>query len=287
MDESNQIHCGDAVTVLSTFSPDSVALTVTSPPYYRHRDYGVDGQIGQEATLADYLDRMESVFRELLRVTDEQGSCFVVVGDSYLDRRLQLVPHRLAILAADVGWVVRNDVIWAKSDPPPDSPRNRWRAGHEHVLFLSKRASGYRFYADAVRVPYAPATLRRWGAGQVYGGAKSKGRRRASDSRMRHGQTFQLNPAGCVPTDVWKVPCSNTSAKHYAAFPDNLVQPIIEACSAPGDVVLDPFAGTGTTCRVAASLGRLFVGIELNPEYAKLAVQGIERLDAATTLAAA
>lgn len=275
-EQVNQIICGDAAEVLRTFSRGSVALTVTSPPYYLHRDYEAEGQIGQETTLAGYLGRMEVVLRELLRITDDRGSCFMVVGDTYIDRRLQLVPHRLAILAADVGWTVRNDLIWAKSDPPPDSPRNRWRAGHEHILFLTKKPSGYRFDADAIRVPYAPATLRRWGAGQAYGGPKSKARRRAGDSRMRHGQTFQLNPGGCLPADVWRVPCSNTSAKHYAAFPSRLVQPIVKACSAAGDVVLDPFAGTGTVCALAAKFQRLYVGIELNPDYAELARLNVE-----------
>lgn len=275
MQDFDQIICGDATTVLNTLGDESVALTITSPPYFQQRDYNVAGQIGQEDSLVKYLARMGEVLSEVLRVTDTQGSCFVVIGDTYLDRRLQLVPHRLAILAADLGWVVRNDVIWAKSDPPPDSPRNRWRAAHEHVLFLTKKPSGYRFNADAIRVPYSPQTLRRWGSGQTYGGQKSKSRRHSNDSRMRDGQSFRLNPAGCIPTDVWRVPCSNSSAKHYAAYPEKLIRPVVEACSSPGDLVLDPFAGTGTTCRVAASLGRHFLGIELNPDYVRLAECGV------------
>jgi DNA modification methylase len=273
MTNDTRIICGDSLAALAALADDSVQLTVTSPPYYRHRDYRVGGQIGQESTLRAYLDRLGAVLTQLLRVTDEQGCCFIVIGDTYQDRRLLLVPHRLALLAADVGWTVRNDIIWAKTDPPPESPRNRWRAGHEHVLFLTKSLSGYRFNADAVRVPYAAATLRRWGAGQAYGGQKSRSRRSANDSRMREGQTFRLNPGGCLPTDVWSLPAANTSAHHYAAFPRPLVRPMIEACSAQGDLVLDPFAGSGTTGAVAVALGRRFLGIELNPDYAALAEQ--------------
>jgi DNA modification methylase len=92
---------------------------------------------------------------------------------------------------------------------------------------------------------------------------------------MRDGQTFILNPLGCLPTDVWKLPSSNTSAKHYATFPEQLIRPIIEACSNPGDLVLDPFAGSGTTCSVALSLGRRCLGIELNPKYAAQAKRSI------------
>lgn len=266
-----RIICGDAAQVLRTLPSESVALTVTSPPYFQHRDYGVVGQIGRESSLADYLARIDSVLVEVFRVTDARGSCFVVVGDTYRNRKLLLVPHRIGLLADAMGWTVRNDLVWSKKDPAPESPRNRWRCGHEHVIFLTKRPSGYRFNADAVRVPYSPATLRRWGGGQAYGGAKSHGRRDAKDSRMRHGQKFKLNPRGCLPTDVWTTTASNTSTQHYATFPEQLIRPIVEACSFPGDLVLDPFAGSGTACKLAQRLGRRCLGIELNPEYAGLA----------------
>lgn len=263
--------CGDAAETLSTLPSASVALTITSPPYYRQRDYGVVGQIGQEKSLAGYLDRIGGVLKEILRVTDDMGSCFFVVGDTYANRRLLLVPHRIGLLADEMGWTVRNDLIWSKSSPVPESPRNRWRAGHEHVFFLTKRPSKYRFNADVLRVPHAEATLRRWGAGQTYGGPKSKNRPHSKDSRMRDGQSFTLNPKGCVPTDVWSLSSANVSTGHYAAFPSQMVRPLIEACSMPGELILDPFAGSGTTCVVAVELGRRCLGIELNQEYATMA----------------
>lgn len=281
MEVQAKIVCGDAVEVMQALPGGSVALTVTSPPYFQHRDYGVPGQIGQEPTLAGYLEKISGVLGELLRVTDDVGVCFFVVGDAYRDRKLLLVPHRIALLADQLGWTVRNDVIWHKTCPPPESPRNRWRAGHEHVLFLTKRPSGYRFNAEAVRVPYAAATLRRWGTGQTYGGPKSKGRRSDKDSRMRDGKNFRLNPAGCLPTDVWSLPSANTSVRHYAAFPEPLVRRAVEACSSPGDLVLDPFAGSGTTCIVAVALGRRCLGIELSPEYAGIAASALAAKKAA------
>jgi site-specific DNA-methyltransferase (adenine-specific) len=266
-----QIIEGDVKAALKTIADQTVNLTVTSPPYYQHRDYGVKGQIGREKTVDGYLRRIRQVLSEIFRVTADTGSCFFVIGDTYRNKKLLLVPHRIAILADDIGWTVRNDLIWSKLDPPPESPQSRWRAAHEHILFLTRRAGNYTFNADAIRVPYAEATLKRWGNGQVYGGPKSQGRSNDSDSRMRHGQTFQLNPKGCIPTDVWSLPAGDSSIRHYATFPERLIRPIIAACSVPGDLVLDPFAGSGTTCRIAAELGRSCVGIELNPEYAKLA----------------
>jgi DNA modification methylase len=271
MERGGQIICGDAAEVLRTLPSASVALTVSSPPYFQHRDYGAKQQIGREQSLIGYLARLSVVLTELLRVTDARGSCFLVIGDTYRGRKLLLVPHRLAFLADKLGWTVRNDIIWNKKDPAPESPRNRWRSSHEHVLFLTKRPSGYRFHADALRIPYAAATVRRWASGQVYGGRKSCGRRNPKDSRMRHGQTFTLNPRGCLPTDVWTMAASSASASHYATFPEALIRPMVEACTSPGDLVLDPFAGSGTACRLAMQLGRRYLGIEINPKYAALA----------------
>jgi DNA modification methylase len=273
--EEDRIICGDAKQVLSTLREGVVDLTVTSPPYFRHRDYGVSGQFGREATVHEYIKHIQGALEELLRVTVETGACFFVVGDTYQKQKLLLVPHRIALAADDIGWTVRNDLIWAKLDPAPDSPRNRWRCGHEHVLFLTKRPGKYTFHADAVRVPYGEATKRRWGNGQVYGGRKSEERPNDKASRMRHGKTFKLNPKGCLPTDVWALPAGDSVARHYATFPDRLIRPIILACSNPGDLVLDPFAGSGTTCRIAQENGRRFIGIELNPEYAKMAAHAV------------
>ena len=227
----HRILCGDAQAVLATLPAASVDLTVTSPPYYQHRDYNVRGQIGKEKTVEGYLDRIRSTLVELLRVTAKTGACFFVVGDTYRNQNLLLIPHRIALAAAEMGWTVRNDLIWSKLDPPPESPRNRWRSGHEHVLFLTKRSGNYTFNADAIRVPYAAATLKRWGNGQIYGGRKSEGRRNDKDSRMRHGKTFKLNPKGCLPTDVWSLPAGDSPANHYATFPERLVRPMVSAAA--------------------------------------------------------
>jgi DNA modification methylase len=275
MKEKDRIICGDATQTLSALPDDTVDLTVTSPPYFRHRDYAVDGQLGREATVHEYIRNIRGVLEELLRVTVNSGACFFVVGDTYQKQKLLLVPHRIALIADEIGWTVRNDLIWRKLDPPPESPRNRWRSAHEHILFLTKKPSKYKFDADAIRVPYSKATLKRWGNGQVYGGAKSEGRKNEKDSRMRHGKTFKLNPKGCLPIDVWSLPAGDSAARHYATFPDHLVRPVILACSNAGDLVLDPFAGSGTTCRIAKETDRRFIGIELSPVYAEMAAQAV------------
>ena len=93
---------------------------------------------------------------------------------------------------------------------------------------------------------------------------------------MRQGRTFKLNPKGCLPVDVWSLPSGDSAVPHYATFPDRLVKPIILACSSEGDLVLDPFAGSGTTCRIAKETGRRFIGIELNPDYAAMAAEAVQ-----------
>ncbi len=276
MIEVDRIICGDATQVLSTLAGGIADLTVTSPPYFRHRDYGVDGQLGREATVHDYIENIRAILRELLRVTAKTGACFFVVGDTYEKQKLLLVPHRIAIIADELGWTVRNDLIWNKLDPVPGRSRNRWRSAYEHVLFLTRQPDKYKFHTDAIRVPYSEATLKRWGKGQAYGGPKSEGRKNQNYSPMRHGETFKLNPKGCLPTDVWSLPAGDSPVRHYATFPDRLVKPIMLACSSPAELVLDPFAGSGTTCRIAKEMDRRFIGIELNPEYAEMAAKGTD-----------
>lgn len=169
------------------------------------------------------------------------------------------------------GWTLRNDIIWHKTDPPAESVKTRWRSGHEHIRFLTKSRSGYRFNDSTIGEPYLPSTLARWGNGQRYGGRKSSSRTNEQDSRMRHDRSLTLNPNGCIPVDVWTLPAGNSHARHYATFPTDFVEPIVGACTNEGDLVFDPFGGTGTACFVAAKMNRRYLMEELNPEYAAIA----------------
>jgi len=177
----NLAHTGEPLIIdgsvekkLSAVPDACVQTTVTSPPYYRQKDYDSKDQLGWEPTVGDYVTKMTWIFQELWRVTNATGSCFFVIGDTYANKTLQLVPQRLAIAACNVGWTIRNDLIWAKTDAAPDGAADRWRFSHEHVLFMTKAARGYKFNADEIRVPYSPVTLRRWANGQQYGGDKSR-----------------------------------------------------------------------------------------------------------------
>ncbi|MGA2498385.1 MAG: site-specific DNA-methyltransferase [Tepidisphaeraceae bacterium] len=262
---------GSAAAKLAEISEDFVQTTVTSPPYYRQKDYHAKGQIGWEPSVEMYVEKLTTIFNELWRVTAASGSCFFIVGDTYVNKSLQLVPQRLALAACEVGWTLRNDLIWAKSDAAPDGAADRWRFAHEHVLFLTKSPRGYKFNADVIRVPYSPVTLRRWSAGQEYGGNKAKDEAGPQGQRFKRGKRFKLNDKGTIPRDVIESATARSRLDHFATFPLELVEQFILATSDPGDLVLDPFAGTATTGAAAIRNGRRFVGIELNSDYAKMA----------------
>ena len=153
----HRILCGDAEAVFSTLTSGQFDLTVTSPPYFRHRDYSIRGQIGQEEILDEYLRKIRGVLSRFLT-----GHCrnrgLLLRGRRHLlpKQKLLLVPHRIALAADDLGWTVRNDLIWSKTDPPPESPRNRWRSGHEHLFFLTTHSGRYKFRRRRNQSPLRP-----------------------------------------------------------------------------------------------------------------------------------
>jgi DNA modification methylase len=277
---------GSAEVRLSEIGDSSVQTIITSPPYYRQKDYHAKEQIGWESSVARYVEKLKAIFTELWRVTAPSGSCFFIIGDTYVNKSLQLVPQRLAIAACDSGWTLRNDLIWAKSDAAPDGSADRWRFSHEHVLFLTKQARGYKFNADEIRIPYSPVTLRRWGDGQKYGGNKAKDDAGPQGQRFKRGKAFRLNGKGTIPRDVIECATARSRLDHFATFPLELVEQFVLAATDRGDVVLDPFAGTATSGVAAVRNGRSFLGIELNPEYAKIAWNRLSNEAAAADQAA-
>lgn len=228
------------------------------------------------SSVGHYIGRLSAVLAQLFRVVADTGSCFVVIGDTYENKSLQLVPQRLAIAASDVGWTVRNDLIWEKLDAPPDNAPDRWRFTHEHVLFLSKQSRGYRFNVDEVRIPYAAKTIARWGNGQQYGGNKARDESGPSGQRFKRGQSFRLHPAGTLPRDVIRHASARSSLGHFATYPLGLIEQFLLATTIEKDLVLDPFAGTATTGVAAVRHGRRFIGIEISRAYIGLALKQIK-----------
>lgn len=270
-DEKLIIINGDACKLLKMLPESLIDVTVTSPPYFSQKDYGEIKQIGWDQSREEYLDSMTTVLKELFRVTKKTGSCFIVIADTYQNKCLQLIPQLLSIAAVDIGWTLRNDIIWHKTDAPPERVTDRWRYGHEHILFLVKNPVKYYFDLDSIRVAYSERTIRRWGKGQKYGGPKSTDKAGPQGQRFKNGKSFQLNPKGAIPPDVIQSSTSRSKSNHYATFPPRLVERLIQATTHQGDLVFDPFVGSGTTGSVALLHDRRFIGIDINPDYVDIA----------------
>ena len=263
---------GDCRDTLKQFD-EKARMCVTSPPYYGLRDYGgEESQIGQEQTPEEFIDELVKVFREVKNVLTDDGTCWVNLGDSYYNYRpgsqayvkqtvsktnqdlpesspkrgtkleglkekdLIGIPWMLAFALRADGWYLRQDIVWHKSNPMPESVRDRCTKAHEYVFLLSK-SQNYYFDVDAIKEPT---------------------RRKRS---------------------VWNIQNKPYRDAHFAVYPPELIEPCILAGSREGDIVLDPFIGSGTTAMVAKALGRDYIGCELHEDYGNLIQQRVEEYE--------
>ena len=262
---------GDCLASLQTLPDGSIDCCVTSPPYWGLRDYGVDGQLGLEKTPEEYVANMVAVFREVRRVLKEDGTLWLNLGDSYATgKQLVGIPWRVAFALQADGWYLRQDIIWHKPNPMPESVRDRCTKAHEYIFLLAK-APRYYFDSEAMKEP------------SVTGGAAGLGfypNRAVAMGRNPSGNESKDPRQGTRPMSrnrrsVWKVTTRPYKGAHFAVYPPELIRPCIKAGCRPGGTVLDPFGGSGTTAQVAIEEGRKAIICELNPEYAALAEQRI------------
>ena len=260
--------CRDSLKIIAN-EEETVRMCVTSPPYYGLRDYGgEDCQIGLEESPEEYIQRLVEVFREVRNNLTEDGTLWVNIGDSYYNYRpgkaypkqtvasnrqdlpeyspkrsnkldgykekdLIGIPWMFAFAMRADGWYLRQDIIWSKPNPMPESVRDRCTKSHEYIFLFSK-SQNYYFDVDAIKEPT---------------------RRKRS---------------------VWNVQTKPYKGAHFAVYPPELIEPCIKAGSKKGDVVLDPFMGSGTTAMVAKSLGRHYIGCELHTDYGNLIQKRVE-----------
>jgi DNA modification methylase len=280
---------GDCVQVLPQVESESVNCCVTSPPYWGLRDYGVDGQLGLEATPDEYVAKMVQVFGEVRRVLRDDGTLWLNLGDSYArqagddqkkstdsgmrtgrtGRSAELfksgnnkppeylkpkdlcgIPWRVAFALQADGWYLRQDIIWHKPNPMPESVRDRCTKAHEYIFLMSK--SG-KYYYDAEAI---------------------KGRQRGENGG---GVEYDHDTTKSNKRSVWTVTTQPYPGAHFATFPPKLIEPCILAGCPEGGVVLDPFLGSGTTSAVARPLGRRTVGVELSRDYSEIAANRLRQ----------
>jgi len=264
-------HCCRSMRELADGSIDTV---FTSPPYWALRNYGGVGEIGREKTVDEYVESLVEVFCEIKRVLKPSGSVWLVTGDTYKNKSLVLAPERLAIALLAQGWLIRNALVWRKSDPLPESVKDRLARMHERVFHLVK-SRNYYYSLEPVRIPHRrPERI-----GIVERRVAANGRReeRVGRAGFVAARSRTHHPNGKNPGDVFTCATSNFSG-HPAAFPEKLVEPRLLSTTPPGGTVLDPFAGAGTVGLTAIRNGFPFIGYEINPDYVELANQRLSDL---------
>ncbi len=298
-----ELHQGEALEVLRGADDAQFRCCITSPPYWGLRDYGVAGQLGLEKTPEAYIERLVEIFEEVRRVLTDDGTLWLNLGDSYAgggcgardperwpkqqrnlgstrihikrgsglkNKNLVGIPWMAAFALRSAGWYLRQDIIWAKPNPMPGAVIDRCVSSHEYLFLLSKSAT-YSFDYKAIREPFADDRKGK------SGGTKTRERNVGgrTDGFTTPGNIDPSANEGRNKRSVWNVAVAHYHGAHFAVMPEKLVEPCVLAGSAPGDLVLDPFAGSGTVGAVALRHGRKFVGIDLNPEYLALASERI------------
>lgn len=276
-DESVTLWHGDCLDVMRGLPAGSVDCCVTSPPYFGLRDYGVEGQYGAESSPAEFVERLRVLFGEVRRVLANDGTFWLNLGDSYASRKNLLgTPWRVAFALQDDGWILRNDIIWAKPNAMPESVTDRLSTRHEHLFMLTKSRT-YWFDLDAVREPHEAKSLYQQDVARRRPHAVGKsGTQVVPGSAAQSGfaaGSRDLNPKGANPGDVWTLPTQPFAAAHFAVMPLALAERCVLAGCRPGGTVLDPFSGSGTTGLAATRHGRRYVGVDLNADYLDLSLR--------------
>ena len=304
----NKILTGDALEKLRELPNESVQMCVTSPPYWGLRNYENENQLGLEKTPEEYVAKMVEVFREVKRILKKNGVCFLNIGDSYSGggrggntkhgkgdnsaeataesfndipaKNLVGIPWRVAFALQADGWYLRQDIIWSKPNAMPESVTDRCTGSHEYIFLLSKSAR-YFYDHEAILEEHITKENRPDGIvrDRIYDydsklkkmrGFKNK-KTGAPRDPQHHGQNINYHKKGRNKRSVWTIPTQKFSGAHFAVFPEKIPEICVKAGSREGDIILDPFFGSGTTGLVAKKAGRKFIGIELNENYVKLA----------------
>ena len=293
----NTIHQGNCLDILKTLPDKSVDCCVTSPPYYKLRDYGMAEQIGLEETPDEYIGNLVEVFTEVYRVLKDTGTLWINIADTYNGRCLNNgakcdnkkwkqstdtssqaidavktkclapksligIPFRLALNLQAAGWIFRQDIIWAKSNGMPESVTDRFCKSHEYLFLFSKRPNYFFDITYAMEIAKGCDKIKNGHRGYT---TKDNATGLTPQNHGAIGYPFRLK------RDVWTIATEQSSEMHYAMFPQALIKtPIL--CGCPnGGIVLDPFMGGGTTALVARKNMRKYIGIELNPKYIDIA----------------
>lgn len=291
----NKIYNESCMDTVSRMPDNYLDCIITSPPYWQLRDYGYDGQWGLEPTFQEYLEHLWSLMDAVYPKLKDSGTVWINLGDTYngnkisnsdtlinenvhksnivkkiqpgiKNKSLLLIPHRFAIGCIESGWILRNDIIWAKSNAMPESVTDRFSKKHEYMFFFVKNDK-YYFDLDAIK-----DKIENKGKPRVFG---KSGNPRNDTGRIYNPEKNDKKNPGDV-SDFWNIPTKPNSAKHYATYNDELIRkPILAGCP-EGGIIYDPFIGIGTTAVCALRANRKFIGSEMSIEYCNIANKNIK-----------
>jgi len=307
--EHGILYQGEALTVIESLPDCSVGCCITSPPYWGLRDYGCADQLGLEKTPEEYVAKMVELFREVRRVLKADGTLWLNLGDSYATQHitgttddkagwkhgklskgyhgraggvggnikpkdLVGIPWRVAFALQADGWYLRQDIIWHKPNPMPESVTDRCTKSHEYIFLLTKSA---RYYYDneAIREPHICANDKRNDGQRHTYSDGSKYDQIDKNRQQTKTDCVSFHPNGRNKRSVWTVTTKPFKEAHFATFPKDLILPCV-LTTRKDAVILDPFFGSGTTGVVAVENGRDYIGIELNEKYCEIAARRIE-----------
>ena len=295
----NIIEFGDCREIMARWTSEGVKVQtcITSPPYFGLRDYGHEGQIGLEDNIGTYVSNLVDVFSHVWNLLADDGTLWLNLGDSYAGsgkgpskglngqhhhlehkhsknipdglkpKDLIGVPWRVAFALQDVGWYLRQDIIWHKPNPMRESVSDRCTKNHEYIFLMSKKPK-YYYDCDAIKEPVKED----WGTRD-----RTDGKYHNEGSGLQPHSGLEKSYEFANKRSVWTVTTKPFTGAHFATFPPDLIEPCVMAGSRAGDIVLDPFMGSGTTAAVADHLNRLYLGCELNRDYEKLQKQRLQQ----------
>ena len=305
-----EIKVGDSLEILKSMDDKSVDCCVTSPPYWALRNYDMDGQLGQESTPEEYVEKLVEILGEVHRVLKDEGTLWLNLGDSYVGtgakgthkdpknpkgrngqqdkannnkvaglkpKDMVGIPWRVAFALQEYGWWLRSDIIWHKPNPMPIPVNDRPTSCHEHIFLLSK-SQKYYYDKDAILEPLADPNKKDGPNCSGFGGNKHAKNKDKTLNTAYSGLLYDATKLkGKNKRDVWTVSTSSYKEAHFAVYPPKLIEPCILAGCPDDGIVLDPFSGSGTTGVVAMNNGKNYIGIELNPEFAQLSHDRIKK----------
>lgn len=290
--EINEIYNEDCLLGLNKLPDNSIDCCISSPPYWGLRDYGVDGQIGNENEFTDFINKLIEIYKEIYRVLKPEGTCYVNLGDTYNgtkignddtknknantksfkkeqcksvgNKSLLMIPERFAIKMISNGWILRNQIIWHKPNQMPSSATDRFTVDFEKIFFFVKQQK-YYFEQQLEKSIWADNDSR-----FINGPSTTGNKTNSGEYAINKGGAYREDGMKNMRT-VWSINTKPFSDAHFAVFPETLIDRLIKSGCPENGVVLDPFMGAGTTAVTARKLNRNYIGYELNPDYIKIA----------------